>query len=511
MSLRGIVPFLIVLAMLSTAMAQGGGGDPFGGGGDGGGGGGEGGGGTPGGGDCTGEGFQPDTRQPQPTTPALSVIAGNARTEAEWTPATAPGGHEITRYILYRLVTADCYKIVLQNTSRAHVDLDVVNDQAYTYRVQVESRPVGDGSPAYSNYSESVTVKPREPPRPPGPPANVTADGVPGGVRLTWSAPREGAAASYTLYRAGADGRFGWVPAHITARSYVDADAAPGTTWRYQVAAISPEGIEGPNSGIVSGVALPPPVVVKVDPPTVALSQDALDASMRGWSRTPVAVTLVASGNGSIEYRLDDGAVQPFTGPVIIGNGNHVLMYRGVADGEAGEWTARSFRVDSAAPSGVEWIPETGFPVAGKPSSLVIKATDPGSGVASVRARVLLNGTVHATLGGFPDASGEWRVSWTPPFGGVFDLEVEVTDAAGNVARLSNLKLPVEGKPVGASTPSTDSSTKDSKDPAATMNASATAKLADVPTRDSPLPVLAALGGLGAAAMLLVLGRRRVE
>ncbi len=80
---------------------------------------------------------------------------------------------------------------------------------------------------------------------PPDAPAGVTAEAVPGGIRVRWEAPAGGSPAGYNVYRARADEPVDPLPRNaepVTEAEFLDTDVALGTSYRYLVRAVAATG-----------------------------------------------------------------------------------------------------------------------------------------------------------------------------------------------------------------------------------------------------------------------------
>jgi len=127
--------------------------------------------------------------------------------------------------------------------------------------------------------------------------------------------------------------------------------------------------------------------VVEKPQVTATLPDDLVD----GWAAEPFEVALTASGEGTVQYRLDGGQWTAYTWPVVVDAGRHTLVYRAlwegtVVPGSQGEVTAG---VDVVGPTTTATTsPADGRGTVLDPVTVTFTATDEGVGVASTQYRV---------------------------------------------------------------------------------------------------------------------------
>ncbi len=100
---------------------------------------------------------------------------------------------------------------------------------------------------AVSPLSEPLTLTPLDK-FPPAVPQGLSALAGAGAINLTWERNTDPDFASYTLYRATANGPFTPIATKLTAATYRDATATPGQTWRYALTALDRDGNESAQS-----------------------------------------------------------------------------------------------------------------------------------------------------------------------------------------------------------------------------------------------------------------------
>src|SRR5205807_1060792 len=178
-------------------------------------------------------------------------------------------------------------------------------------------------------------------------------------------------------------------------------------------------------------------VSVDVTPPATASSL-AGTAGANGWYTSSVTVSLTAtdatSGVAVVNYRIDSGSWLVYAGPILLGEGRHLLEYR--ASDVAGNLEtirARSIAVDSSPP--VSSVSLSGTQGANgwyvTEVSATLTATDATSGVAIIDYRI--DGGPWATYSGAVTLADGRHV-----------LEFHATDQAGNIELTQSASVLVE-------------------------------------------------------------------
>lgn len=124
-------------------------------------------------------------------------------------------------------------------------------------------------------------------------------------------------------------------------------------------------------------------------PPVTTAGVDG-PAGLGGWYTGPVSVTLTASdgsggsGVASTEYRLDAGATQSYSGPIVLASdGTHTLEFRSIdAAGNVEPWQTLVIQIDATPPAVNCAAPDTQWH--GNDVALACGATDDTSGFADV-------------------------------------------------------------------------------------------------------------------------------
>jgi hypothetical protein len=184
------------------------------------------------------------------------------------------------------------------------------------------------------------------------------------------------------------------------------------------------------------------PVTVDGGAP-VTTASPAGTSGTNGWYLGPVTVSLAAtddaSGVASTQYRLDAGAWQPYSGPLLLSTDgvHHLEAYSTDVVGNAEPVRTWSISIDSVAPQSSAQRGGTISPTRWYTASVIVtlSATDSTSGVQSSTYRI---------------DGGSWR-SATAPFSvqgdGVHQVEFRATDLAGNVEPIRNIELQIDATP----------------------------------------------------------------
>ena len=277
----------------------------------------------------------------------------------------------------------------------------------------------GGVSPTNGEVNEtwSLTIVPHAP----SAPEDFSAVAGNGNVTLRWSPPRVdglSAVTNYRLYRGPDSGNMSRLVELGNVRSYRDANVTNGVRYVYRVSAVNGIG-EGPPSA--EQEATP-----DGDPPATTASLTGC-AGRAGWfTCVPVSVTLMArddvSGVAETRYRVDGGTWQTYANPFdLTSEGVHVAEFYSVdlaGNVEAAQYANVS--IDTTSPISAVGLNGTAFDAYWFRSNVtvVLTATDSGSGVASISYR--LDG-------------GDW-VSYMAPFEvgeGTHHLESYGMDVAG--------------------------------------------------------------------------------
>ena len=144
-------------------------------------------------------------------------------------------------YNVYRMGPGDtCWKVVsVKQSGTSYTDKNVTAGNTYKYTVRGVASDGKTLSPGFNNTGVSATM-----PKPDTAPANVTLTGakaVTGGIQVTWQAAAN--AATYNVYRMG-PGDTCWkvVSVKQSGTSYTDKNVTAGSTYKYTVRGVAPDG-----------------------------------------------------------------------------------------------------------------------------------------------------------------------------------------------------------------------------------------------------------------------------
>jgi fibronectin type 3 domain-containing protein len=229
-----------------------------------------------------------------PSAPVVSAVSGNANVTLSW-PVPNNGGAAITGYKLYRSASpgAETLYTTLTATTTSYGDWAVLNGTTYYYQVTA-TNSVGEGP-----RSTETPVTPNAPNSPPSPPT-LTATAGTATVGLNWTVPASGSSAitGYKVYRgtaSGAETVLNTVNSSTT--SYNDNAVIAGTTYYYQVTAVSSI---GESSRSAERTATPAAASTAPNAPTVAASA--------GNANVALSWTVPANGGSAITgYKMYRG------------------------------------------------------------------------------------------------------------------------------------------------------------------------------------------------------------
>jgi fibronectin type 3 domain-containing protein len=202
-----------------------------------------------------------------PGAPSLnSATAGNGTVALAWSAPSSNGGSAITGYRVYRGTSSGSETLLttLSNLT-SWTDTGVTNGSTYYYKVSALN------SAGESVASNERSATPTAPATVPGAPSLTGASaGKPRGVALTWKAPTSNggsAITAYKVYRSTSSGSETLLTTIGNVTSWVDANAAAGTTYYYQITAVNAVGESSRSNelsaspGRKSGHAIPLPVL----------------------------------------------------------------------------------------------------------------------------------------------------------------------------------------------------------------------------------------------------------
>lgn len=194
-------------------------------------------------------------RMPAAPPVQFTAVAAKGGIELQWSPA-APAGAAAPAIAGYNVYRRDAARTsygepvaTLDSTSATTTDTGVTYGRRYIYAVTA----IGSKVPlAESALSAEVEIDYQDR-FAPAPPAELSALGSVGEVRLVWPASPEADVAGYVVERADPDADFHRVNAEpVAALEFTDRGLASGFTFRYRVAAIDKSGNLGPPGEAVA-------------------------------------------------------------------------------------------------------------------------------------------------------------------------------------------------------------------------------------------------------------------
>jgi chitodextrinase len=192
----------------------------------------------------------PDRTPPTVPEDIAAVAVGTQRIDVTWSPSSDEDSG-IADYRVFR----DGAEVGTP-TGTEYQDTGLESGTTYEYRVSAVN---GEG--LESNLSVVASARTLDVEGPPAPSGLTATPAGPSQISLTWVAPADGAA-SYNVFR---DDVF---IGAVMATTFVDTGLQPATTYRYSVASVDTDGIQGPRSGQVSATTAPSDDVVPPAAPT---------------------------------------------------------------------------------------------------------------------------------------------------------------------------------------------------------------------------------------------------
>lgn len=204
----------------------------------------------------------------------LRLVPGNQSVRVSWEPPAqgAPSSYKVLRgshwNILSPVATVD---------GESYLDSSVTEGTAYWYAVAA----VENGTTGLHSQSQRVALL-----APPGAPENVTVETEPGRAVVRWSPPSDRGGAEdiyYNVIRSDPGGSETFLnPDFWEETSWIDTDVRNGTTYTYEVEAVTSAGT-GPRGGVEAHVPVPntpPEARISASPADPHVGQEVLfDAS----------------------------------------------------------------------------------------------------------------------------------------------------------------------------------------------------------------------------------------
>lgn len=140
-------------------------------------------------------------------------------------------------------------------TAAGYEWVDTQTRYGETYEYSVQSLMTADGARAESVPSDTILIVPVDR-FPPAVPAGLTALAGPSSIELSWDPNSESDFAGYFVYRAVSGGALDRLAGPLSAPSFSDKGARPGTAYKYAVSAVDLSGNQSERSATVD-VTLP--------------------------------------------------------------------------------------------------------------------------------------------------------------------------------------------------------------------------------------------------------------
>lgn len=244
----------------------------------------------------SGSGFAGATPVSVPFPPfALATTNVSGAVNLSWSSPANTGGSPLTGYNVYRNGTL----LASIGTNTTFSDATAAPGVAYTYVVRAVNA-IG-----VSGASNSAGGTAQAPPTPPGAPLNLVLTGAHQRVILTWAAPASEGSSPVTGYRifrstTNSTGSMALVTTIGTNTSYVDMGRTNGTTYYYQVRAVSAAG-DGTLTGIKDAT---PNGFIRVNCASYTITA--------GNPLTPSCTPLLANDSSTTEFRESGGSNKEF-------------------------------------------------------------------------------------------------------------------------------------------------------------------------------------------------------
>ena len=200
-----------------------------------------------------------------------AVLDGNGGVTLDWDDPEGDNADTITAYRILRGESADALETVVTDTGSTDTSYtDTSAEPGTSYHYAVRSRT----TTTISGQSSTVTVATL------AAPTGLGGYGSGLGVELTWDQTSDSTVTGYRILRGDAENSLETLvdDTASTASNYVDATAAPETTYWYALQARNAHGL-GPSSGAVSVTAAPLPelnaVFIDSDEPLISSEQSA--------------------------------------------------------------------------------------------------------------------------------------------------------------------------------------------------------------------------------------------
>jgi cellulose 1,4-beta-cellobiosidase len=183
-----------------------------------------------------------------PATPAvLTATPGNGQVALSWSASSGATSYNVKR----ATVSGGPYTTIANPTSTSYTNSGLANGTTYYYVVSAVN------SAGESGNSSEVNATPQLPPQPAAPTNVVASSGPPkGGVTLRWTQSTTPGVTQNNIYRRTSSGSYPSAPTATisAATSYINTKLSSGSTYCYQVTAVSSGG-ESPKTSEVCAKA----------------------------------------------------------------------------------------------------------------------------------------------------------------------------------------------------------------------------------------------------------------
>ena len=196
--------------------------------------------------DSTEASATPQGLAPPSAAAALAATPGDKQVALNWSASSGA-----TSYIVKRAtVSGGPYATIASPSSTIYTNTGLINGTTYYYVVSA----VNSAGESGNSPQVSATPLPPTPPPTPAAPTSVTASSGPpkGGVTLRWSQSTTPGVTQNNIYRRTSSGSYLSTPTATisAATSYVDTKLTSGSTYCYQVTAVSSGGESARSSEV---------------------------------------------------------------------------------------------------------------------------------------------------------------------------------------------------------------------------------------------------------------------
>jgi fibronectin type 3 domain-containing protein len=196
--------------------------------------------------DSTEASATPQGLAPPSAPAALAATPGDKQVALNWSASSGATGYIVKR----ATVSGGPYATIASPSSTTYTNTGLINGTTYYYVVSA----VNSAGESGNSPQVSATPLPPTPPPTPAAPTSVTASSGPpkGGVTLRWSQSTTPGVTQNNIYRRTSSGSYLSTPTATisAATSYVDTKLTSGSTYCYQVTAVSSGGESAKSSEV---------------------------------------------------------------------------------------------------------------------------------------------------------------------------------------------------------------------------------------------------------------------